>query len=175
MPTRGSEHRNVDASRSDAAAPASPPDPIAAPPPGRARAIASAVIALWLLGQIAFPVSYYLGDSRPEERFAWRMFSSVSAFGAQCALSVTETVADPAGDGGRISREVNLDQVLHAAWGLHIRRGRRAVIDRFLAWRCERDPSIISVELHRSCSRGPEAGIRLDLARPCAPPEAAGR
>lgn len=177
MPTRGSEHGSGDGSggRGGAAAPSSPPDPIAAPPPGRPRAIASAVIALWLLGQLALPVSYYLGDSLPEERFAWRMFSTVSVFGGQCALSVSETVAAPAADGGRITREVNVDQVLHPAWGIHLRRGRRAVIDRFLAWRCQRDPSIIEIELHRSCERGPEAGTRLDLARPCAPPEGAGR
>ena len=175
MPTRGSEHGNADAGRSGAAAPPPSPDPIAAPPAGRPRAIASAVIALWLLCQIGFPLSYYLGDSLPEERFAWRMFSSVSVYGGQCALTVSETVADPAAESGRITREIDLDQALHAAWGTHIRRGRRAVIDRFLAWRCQRDPSIVAVELHRSCSRGPEAGTQLDLTRACAPPEGAGR
>ena len=177
MPTRGSEHGSVNegAGRSGAAAAPSSPDPIAAPPPGRPRTVASAVIALWLLGQLALPVSYYLGGSHPEERFAWRMFSSVSVFGGQCALSVSETVTDPAGEGGRIRREVNVDRLVHPAWGIHMRRGRRAVIDRFLAWRCQRDPSIVEIELHRSCERGPEAGTRLDVAQPCAPPEGAGR
>ena len=169
MPTGGAEREVVDrdAGPDRSAAPA-PPDPIASPPAGRARAVASAVIALWLLCQVALPASYYLGDSLAEERFAWRMFSSVSVFGGQCVVSVVETVAAPAADGGRITRELSLDQVLHPAWGVHIRRGRRLAIDRFLAWRCRQDPSIVQIELRRSCARGPEAGTRLELVSPCA-------
>ena len=169
MPTGGSEHEVVDGSVGSppAAVSAPPPDPIASPHPGRARAIASAVIALWVLCQVALPVSYYLGDSLAEERFAWRMFSSVSVFGGQCVLSVVETIASPAG-GERTARELNLDLVVHPAWGIHLRRGRRIAIDRFLAWRCQQDPSIVQIELRRSCDRGPEAGTRLELVRPCA-------
>jgi len=151
-----------------------PPDPIASPPPGRARLAVSAIIALWLVVQVAFPVSYYLGDSLAEERFAWRMFSSVSVYGGQCALSVVETVAEPGSADGRITREPELNRILHAAWLTHLRRGRALVIDRFLTSRCQRDPSIIEIELKRSCDRGPEAGVRTEVRRQCRPTAAAG-
>ena len=144
-------------------------DPIASPPPGRGRRIASAAIALWLLGQLALPISYYAGESLADERFAWRMFSSVSVFGGQCALSVVETVEAPGTAGGRMTREPALADVLHPAWVVHMRRGRQSVIDRFLSWRCRHDPSIVEVEVRRSCDRGPEAGVPLEARRACRP------
>ena len=146
-----------------------PPDPIASPPPGRGRRIASAAIALWLVGQLALPISYYAGQSLADERFAWRMFSSVSVFGGQCVLSVVETVEAPGSAAGRMAREPALAQVLHPAWVVHMRRGRQSVIDGFLAWRCRHDPSIVDVEVRRSCDRGPEAGVRLEARRACRP------
>jgi len=147
----------------------SPLDPIASPPPGRGRRIASAAIALWLVGQLALPISYYAGESLADERFAWRMFSSVSVFGGQCALSVVETVEAPGSAAGRTVREPALAQVLHPGWVVHMRRGRQSVIDRFLSWRCRHDPSIVDVEVRRSCDRGPEAGVRLEARRACRP------
>ena len=145
------------------------PDPIASPPPGRARAIVGVAIALWLLGQVALPVSYYLGSTPAEERFAWRMFSSVSVFGGQCSLSVTESFAEPGAAGGRTTREVDLGQAVHPAWVVHLRRNRRIVIDKFLDWRCHRDPSVSEVGLRRACDRGPESGTRVEVQHPCRP------
>jgi len=150
-----------------AAAAEAPSDPIASPPPGRGRALAGAVIAMWLVAQVAFPVSYYLGQSLAEERFAWRMFSSVGAYGAQCALSVVETVSAPGAPEGRITREPDLARTVHAAWLAHLHRGRALVIDRFLSWRCQRDPSIIAIEFRRTCDKGPEAGTRTEITRQC--------
>jgi len=169
VPASGAE-----AKAEPAAAPASASDPIASPPPGRARALAGAVIAVWLVAQVALPVSYYLGGSLAEERFAWRMFSSVSAYGAQCALSVVETVSAPGAPEGRITREPDLARILHAAWLAHLHRGRALAIDRFLTWRCLRDPSIIAIEFRRSCDRGPEAGLRTEVSRQCQASTAAG-
>jgi hypothetical protein len=144
-------------------------DPIASPPPGRARAIVGAGIALWLFGQLALPVSYYLGSTPAEERFAWRMFSTVSVFGGQCRLSVTETVAMPAAPGGRSTREVNLRQAVHPAWEVHLRRNRRIVIDKFLDSRCQLDSAVIEVGLRRSCARGPESGTPVEVQHVCRP------
>ena len=166
---RASADRRPAAAGPDASEPSA--DPIASPPPGPPRRLASAVVAFWLLAQVALPVSYYLRESIAEERFAWRMFSSVSVYASQCALSVVETVAAPGSPDGRTTRTPDLDRILHAAWLSHLRRGRPLVTERFLSWRCQHDPSIIAIELRRSCDRGPEAGARTEV-RQC--PVAAG-
>ena len=57
-------------------------EPIASPPPGRPRVVVSLIIVLYLLWQVAVPISYYLGDDVSDERFSLahvlshRVFSS---------------------------------------------------------------------------------------------------
>lgn len=144
----------------------SSPDPIAIPPPGRARAIVGGFIVLWLAWQVALPLSYYFGDDAEEERFAWRMFSEIAIFHTRCTASVAESVAVPgAGDGVSV-RAVDLGSTVHAAWAAHLSRNRRPVVERFLRWRCQRDPSVTAVEFRRTCrlvpeSRVPSIGVRV--------------
>lgn len=101
-------------------------DTEAAPPP-RPRALANAFIALFLLVQVAVPLTYYLGERVEDERFGWRMFSTVRL--RRCDVRVSETVAGT-------SRPVPLTSELHIAWINLIKRGRTAVVHEFLAHRC---------------------------------------
>lgn len=101
--------------------------------------------ALWLwllvLVQVAIPASYYVRADRDDERFAWRMFSSVRM--RRCEVSAFD-VRD---DGLRM--RVPLAEVLHASWIRSLERGRRNVIERFLATRCA--PLVREGYLERRC------------------------
>lgn len=100
---------------------------------------------LWLLVglQIAIPASYYLvRDDRDDERFAWRMFSSVRL--RHCEVSVVER------DASGTLRAVDLPSSLHASWIRSLERGRSHVIERFLATRC-RSTSVAGAALERHC------------------------
>ncbi|HEX9765409.1 MAG TPA: hypothetical protein VGA36_01505 [Nitriliruptorales bacterium] len=144
------------------------PDPIAVPPPGRARAIVGGFIVLWLVWQVALPLSYYFGDDAGEERFAWRMFSEIALFHTKCAVSVAESVAVPGAADGVSVRAVDLGRTVHAGWEEHLRRNRRLVVERFLRWRCQRDPSVTAVEFRRTCRLVPESRIpSISVRLPC--------
>ena len=100
---------------------------------------------LWLLVglQIAIPVSYYfVRDDRDDERFAWRMFSSVRL--KRCEVRVFER------DAGGTQLPVDLPSHLHASWIRSLERGRSHVIERFLATRC-RASTVVSAALERHC------------------------
>ncbi len=101
---------------------------------------------LWLLValQIAIPASYYLGQRRDDERFAWRMFSAVRV--QKCRVGAFEKQRGDSSD-----RPIELRAVLHSAWIHGLERGRTRVIERFLATRCH-NPEISEVELLRRCA-----------------------
>jgi hypothetical protein len=96
----------------------------------------------FLAAQAVLPLRYYLSDEREDERFSWRMFSSVRM--RECELHVTEVAASGS------AREVGLDQTLHRAWIAMIERGQPIVVDRYLAHRC-RVSSAKSVRIARMC------------------------
>lgn len=115
------------------------------PPTGTRRRLADACIVLFLAAQAAIPLSYYLGDRTTDERFSWRMFSSVRMHG--CRVRVTERRER----GGRVVTErVVLPRELHVAWITHLRRFRPAVVHKLLRWRCEQ-PQAREVHFHRRC------------------------
>lgn len=127
------------------AEPESPPLPDTPPADGaaRARRVANVFIALFLAYQIVTPLSYYLSERVYDERFGWRMFSTVRL--QQCELSVQ--VAD-AKDG--VPRAVGLGATLHIAWINLLKRGWPRVIERFLTDRCASD-GVAEVRLERRC------------------------
>jgi hypothetical protein len=140
-------------------------DFIASPPPGRPRAIVSLAIVLYLLWQVAVPISYYLGDDVGDERFSWRMFSAIAYFHQTCAASVTEIEWLPAGNTVSV-RQLELGSILHPAWIVLLNRYRRPVVDKFLRTRCQIDPRATEIEYSRSCplageSRIPSVTLRL--------------
>ncbi len=93
----------------------------------RRRLIALAVAAA-LLAEVAIPATYYFGDDRFDERFAWRMFSDVRVY--RCQLGAYDI------DDGRAT-PVNLPATIHVAWINTMRRSREGVLRRYLRWRCD--------------------------------------
>ena len=105
------------------------------------RSWQTALIAAFLLFQIAMPLRYYLGGRGTDERFSWRMFSSVRM--QRCSAAVDETI-----DGRK--RDVALGQALHVAWVGMLERYRPAVVDAFLLRRC-RTTDATHVHFRRTC------------------------
>ena len=122
-----------------------------------AKPVALAFIGLFLLYQIAMPLTYYLGGRGPDERFSWRMFSSVRM--QKCSVRVDETV-------GGEARSVDLDREVQVAWVGMLERYRPAVVEKLLQRRCERAQAS-EVRYVRRCvetdgSKAPALTVKLD-------------
>jgi hypothetical protein len=125
------------------AAPSSPTAP--AQPAGdgvpRNRLWSNVFIALFLAYQLAMPLRYYLGGRGYDERFSWRMFSTLRM--QECKVRVEETVAGS-------ERKVDLDKALQIAWNGMLERYRRPVVDKLLARRCLQEHAS-EVRYERNC------------------------
>jgi hypothetical protein len=100
------------------------------PPRRRENLLISAFLAL----QIAIPLSYYLSARTYDERFSWRMFSTLRL--RDCKVEVTEQVRV---GGQEVPRSVNVERDVHVAWLRLLERMRSAVIDAYLERRCTTD------------------------------------
>ncbi|MDB4976346.1 MAG: hypothetical protein JWN48_4687 [Myxococcaceae bacterium] len=93
--------------------------------------------------QLAIPSSYYLlRDDPDDERFAWRMFSSVRL--TRCEVSAFERGSEG------VRRPIDLPRSLHASWIRSLERGRVRVVRQFLATRCA-GPGVAGSGLDRHC------------------------
>jgi hypothetical protein len=122
----------------------------------------TALIALFLLFQLAMPLRYYLGGRGTDERFSWRMFSSVRM--QRCKVRVRER----ANEGSEL-RDVALNRELHVAWIGMLERNRPQVVEKLLVRRCEA-ADIAEALLTRNCvdTSGdalPELEVKLDCKR----------
>jgi hypothetical protein len=124
------------------APPAAPLAVPAAPAASGSRTLANALIVAFLLFQVATPLRYYLGGRGPDERFSWRMFSTVRM--QRCRVKVIETV-------GGEEQQLNLQKELQVAWSNMLERYRRPVVDKLLARRCAKVEAS-SVVFTRSCT-----------------------
>lgn len=113
---------------------------------------------LWLLValQVAIPASYYLvREDRDDERFAWRMFSTVRL--TRCRVLAFDILRAGGGamrfdgKGPQERSAVDMPRSLHASWLRSLERGRKHVIEHFLAARCEQ-PDVRYSQLDRSCT-----------------------
>ena len=94
------------------------------------KTTANLVIGLVLAILVVTPLSYYtVRSDRYDERFAWRMFSSIRM--ARC--KVAPVVGNP-------PRPVLLRKTFHEAWINIARRGRRSVIRPMVEKICEDNP-----------------------------------
>lgn len=100
-----------------------------------------AIILIFLAVQVLVPLSYYVGDARDDERFAWRMFSAARL--RQCHISVFEKKEE------NITR-VNLNRLLHSAWIHTLARGRDSAREAFFKKQCRTAPRA-HVIFHRQC------------------------
>jgi hypothetical protein len=126
------------------------PDPTQQQPvesaPSRRRLV-NVFIGASLAFQIAMPLSYYLGDRDYDERFSWRMFSTLRL--RDCDIRVNET---PLGAGSQPGQAVAIERDVQVAWVRLLERMRRTVVDKYLQRRCEHaGGSIASVEYVRTC------------------------
>jgi hypothetical protein len=117
----------------------------ATPAPRGGRAARAAIIAIFLASQIALPIRYYLGNQPDDERFAWRMFSSLAM--RNCVLTVEEStflagVAD--------KRVLNLNTAVQARWIGVLETNHPRTVDKFLKRRCLL-PEVRSVRIERLC------------------------
>lgn len=112
----------------------------AAAPHGRRAA--NVFIALFLLYQVLMPLSYYLGDGGYDERFSWRMFSTLRLH--RCNVGVQEEA------GGDV-RQVALGQALQVAWVNMLKRHRIDVVEKFLHARCAEE-GVSEVRYVRRCT-----------------------
>ena len=105
-----------------------------------ARLAARVVIATFVGLQLLLPLRYYLSPDPYDERFSWRMFSTVRVARCQSqAWERTETDTAPKSvrlSGGRDHAGQPRYGVIHNAWRTLIRRNRVAVIDAYLQHRC---------------------------------------
>jgi hypothetical protein len=117
--------------------------------PEASRRWTTALILGFLAFQLALPLSYYLGDDRFDERFAWRMFSSIRM--TDCQLMARRAA------GPNQFEEVEVYRDIQIAWANLIKRNRDEVARAYLERRCNRAESP-QVELRTVC-RSPD-GVR---------------
>ncbi|MFI5306159.1 MAG: hypothetical protein ACHQ53_02335 [Polyangiales bacterium] len=109
--------------------------------PSRSTA-SNALIALFLLYQIAMPLRYYLGGGGDDERFSWRMFSTVRMH--KCSVRMDEVR-----DGQ--TNEVELGRAVQIAWISMLERNRPQVVRKLLRHRCTTQKAQ-AVKFERRCT-----------------------
>ena len=119
-------------------------------PTGPARRLASGFIAVVLVGELVLPLRYYVAGGGRDERFSWRMFSSVDR--ARCVLRVTKS------GGGPGYATLALPDLLHARWIEDLERGQPRVVDAFLRWACPRTGAT-AVDYALECRAPSGAGL----------------
>ncbi len=107
--------------------------------------LANAFIALFLAYQVAMPLRYYIGGRGLDERFSWRMFSSIRML--DCKVEVQEQVGD---NGEPYTRRLNLKKEVQIAWIGLLERGRQLVIEKLLRRRCD-ESGVLKVAYELSC------------------------
>ena len=118
----------------------------------RKRRRENLIIAAVLVFQIAMPLSYYLSSRIYDERFSWRMFSTLRL--RDCKVEVKEHLDIPDTDDEQRHtrvRQVNVERDVHVAWLRLLERMRSAVVDEYLARRCQ-SPDVTSVDFACQCS-----------------------
>jgi hypothetical protein len=126
------------------------------------RRLVNVFIVAFLMFQIGMPLRYYLGDRGYDERFSWRMFSTVRM--QQCEMQISERAAS----GETAFRDVQVKRDVQAAWVSLLERVRMPVIEKYLERRCERQPTA-EVRYTRRCtdtngSALPVQTLRMDCS-----------
>jgi hypothetical protein len=102
--------------------------------------IRSIFLFIFFAIQIYLPLSYYLGNYPWDERFSWRMFSSVRSLQCQSQFIVeSQNQANQQAcpnDPSKSCQKLKLNEHLHVVWINLIQRGRLEVIDRFAQQHC---------------------------------------
>lgn len=129
-------------------------------PPNPVRARVNALIVVVLLVQLLVPLRYYLGLAEgDDERFSWRMFSTVRL--QRCEMSVSEVR-----EGSDVPQPLALKPILQVAWISILQRFRPSVVEGFMRFRCDTD-GVTKVLYDRRCVAPDGTSLppnRLELA-----------
>lgn len=104
------------------------------------------------------PLSYYLGDDRYDERFAWRMFSTVRLTG--CKVTAFDV------DSSNRATRISLRKMVHAAWITNMTRNRQSIIRRFTERRCD-EATISASRVHNVCRDPKGEQFSITYERDC--------
>lgn len=129
---------------------------------GKRRLPSNVFIAAFLLFQLGMPLRYYLGDRGYDERFSWRMFSTVRL--QQCEMQISERGSE---DNGAF-RPVQVRRDIQAAWVSLLERVRMPVVEKYLNRRCEQQ-QMKEVSYTRRCTNTdgtalPPQTLRMDCS-----------
>ena len=108
------------------------------------RTYANAFIAIVLVFHVVLPLRYYVGGSGNDERFSWRMFSTLqlelATSNVDVAVTEKTTNSKP--------RVVDVQRVLPEPWIEFLRRGHPVVTDAYVLHR-QQDHAASDVRIHR--------------------------
>ena len=101
-------------------------------PRGWTRRLIGAGILLFLISQIAIPLSYYFGDEPTSERFAWRMFSSIdlSTWDAHVFATMEQ-------NGAMAQQEIPLEVYLQESFVKAVQKAQLDIIEAFMRRLCQ--------------------------------------
>lgn len=121
-----------------------------APPTAPRPTWRDALIAAFVIIQIALPLSYYVGRSDSplapfDERFAWRMFSPVRL--AKCQVRVYDATH------GNMNQTISLSRELHVVWVKLLNRARPSIVDGVVDRFCQQRGADADVRLSMVCTR----------------------
>ncbi len=122
----------------------------------RRRSLENAFIACFLLFMLAMPLRYYLGGRGFDERFSWRMFSTIRML--DCKVKVQDVL----GGAGR-TREVPLVKEVQVAWIGMLERARGLVVQKLLERRCD-EAGVTLARYHLECT-SPDGSTLPDVDR----------
>ena len=111
---------------------------------GKSR-ILKASLTLFLGIQLYPLIAYYGGDYPWDERFSWRMFSSIRSL--KCSVQAWESdpigkIPCPSGSSEHLKcNQVRLSSDVHMVWINLLKRGRRSVLDHLVRRRCTKYPT----------------------------------
>ncbi len=111
--------------------------------PKRRRVLLFIVVVL--IAQLLIPLRYYAGISEgDDERFSWRMFSTVRL--QRCNVNISEQRK-----GGEARVPVSLKPIVQVAWISILQRFRPSVVEGFLRFRCQTE-GVEHVYYDRQCT-----------------------
>ena len=119
------------------------------------RRLTIGALTLFFGAQMWAATSYYFGDYPWDERFSWRMFSTVRSLSCKPELWYAEPTAkssSPCPDGQSFGcRQLRLSSQYHMVWVNLLKRGRLQVLDEVAKDRCASLGDGASVFIKLSC------------------------
>ena len=125
---------------------------------GQTKPIVLACLVLFFGIQMYAPIRYYLGDYPWDERFSWRMFSTVRTL--KCRPQLWSQQSD---DSRR--QPLRLSREMHMVWVNLMKRGRLRVVEEFARSYCQRRPET-ALYISLSCPNPTPPHAAIPLIRP---------